>query len=91
MEGKKVIIEFDHTHGGLKTTDGKTPDWFQVMTTNGRYSKPQTVAIEGSTVVLTHDRLDPSRSVRFAWDEVAIPNLVNGEGLPACPFRAKAK
>ena len=89
VNGKKVIIEFDHTHGGLKTTDGKTPDWFQVMTTNGRYSKPLTIAIEGNTVVLTHDRLDPSGSVRFAWDEVAMPNLVNGEGLPACPFKVE--
>ena len=91
VEGKKVIIEFDHTHGGLKTTDGKAPDWFTVKLNNGRYSKPQTAVIEGNTVVLTHDRLDPSGSVRFAWDEVAMPNLVNGEGLPACPFSAKAK
>lgn len=91
VEGKKVFIEFDNTHGGLKTTDGKVPDWFQLMTTNGRYSKPQTITIEGNCVVLSHERLDPSGSVRFAWDEVAMPNLVNGEGLPACPFRTKAK
>lgn len=91
VEGKKVIIEFDHTHGGLKTTDGKAPDWFTVKLNNGRYSKPQTAVIEGNTVVLTHDRLDPSGSVRFAWDEVAMPNLVNGEGLPACPFSTEGK
>jgi len=26
-------------------------------------------------------------AVRFAWDETAQPNLINGAGLPAEPFR----
>jgi sialate O-acetylesterase len=26
-------------------------------------------------------------AVRFAWSEDAEPNLVNGAGLPASPFR----
>jgi sialate O-acetylesterase len=25
--------------------------------------------------------------VRFAWNELAMPNLVNAAGLPALPFR----
>lgn len=91
VKGEKVIIEFDHTHGGLKTSDGKAPDWFTVKLNNGRYSKPQSATIEGNTIILTHERLDPSGSVRFAWDELAMPNLINGEGLPAQPFRATAK
>jgi sialate O-acetylesterase len=27
------------------------------------------------------------RTVRFAWNETAQPNLCNSEGLPAEPFR----
>jgi sialate O-acetylesterase len=26
-------------------------------------------------------------AVRFAWDELAMPNLDNAAGLPALPFR----
>ncbi|MGA2618233.1 MAG: hypothetical protein ABSF26_11520 [Thermoguttaceae bacterium] len=26
-------------------------------------------------------------AVRFAWDEQAVPNLMNKEGLPASTFR----
>lgn len=91
VEGKKVIIEFDHAYGGLKTSNGKTPDWFTVKLNNGRYSKPQSVSIEENRVVLMHERLDPSGSVRFAWDELAMPNLINGEGLPALPFRTSGE
>ncbi|MBQ8607932.1 MAG: hypothetical protein IJ417_07070 [Bacteroidaceae bacterium] len=91
VEGKKVVIEFDHTYGGLKTSDGKAPDWFTVKLNNGRYSKPQSAYIEENRVVLTHERLDPSGSVRFAWDELAMPNLINGEGLPALPFRTSGE
>ena len=29
----------------------------------------------------------PGSKVRFAWTEVAMPNLVNAAGLPALPFR----
>lgn len=51
VEGKKVVIEFDHTNGGLKTSDGKAPDWFTVKLNNGRYSKPQSAYIEENRVV----------------------------------------
>jgi sialate O-acetylesterase len=27
-------------------------------------------------------------AMRFAWNKIAVPNLVNGAGLPASPFRA---
>jgi len=91
VEDNKLIVEFDYAHGGLKTNDGQAPDWFQLKTLNGRYVKPQRAWIEDNKVILVHDKLHPDGAVRFAWDEVAMPNLVNGEGLPAQPFRATIK
>jgi sialate O-acetylesterase len=30
-------------------------------------------------------------AVRFAWSNVAAPNLANAEGLPAQPFRTDGR
>ena len=38
---------------------------------------------------LTAHGVSAARSVRFAWNEAAQPNLVNGAGLPALPFRSE--
>lgn len=88
VDGKKVIIEFDHAANGLKTSDGKVPNWSQVWTTRGRYQKAK-AEIDGSRVILTHELFKPSEEIRFGWDEGAMPNLLNAEGLPAIPFRVK--
>lgn len=88
VDGKKIIIEFDHAANGLKTSDGKAPDWFYVWTKRGRYQQAN-AQIDGSRIILTHDQLKPSEEVRFGWDEAAMPNLLNAEGLPAIPFRVK--
>lgn len=89
IEDNQLILEFDHAPNGLTTRDEKAPDWFTVKTKSGKYQKPQTVFIEGNKVILTHDQLAIPAAVRFAWDELAMPNLINTEGLPACPFHTK--
>lgn len=86
-KGNQVTLYFDHAKNGLFTKDGKSPDWFMVKTNNGKFSKPQSATIKGNTVILTHDKLASPAAVRFAWDEIAMPNLTNKEGLPAVPFR----
>lgn len=87
VEDTKIIIEFDHAEGGLVTSDGKAPDWFKVKY-RGRFYKPQSSYIEGNKVILVHDQLYHPAAVRFAWDDVATPNLMNKAGLPARPFQA---
>ena len=44
--------------------------------------------IDGDTVVLTREEVAQPVAVRFAWSQVAVPNLMNKEGLPASAFRA---
>ena len=45
-------------------------------------------AIDGHTVLVHHSSVAKLRAVRFAWHQEAQPNLVNGAGLPAAPFRS---
>ncbi len=86
VEGDKIILEFGNTGSGLTTNDGKAPDWFHVKDETGNFTQAD-AAIEGNKVILSRGNNRNKPAVRFAWDETAMPNLCNKEGLPAVPFR----
>ncbi|MCE5276697.1 MAG: sialate O-acetylesterase [Planctomycetaceae bacterium] len=49
---------------------------------------PAQAKIDGKDrVVVWSDKVPQPADVRFAWHEMAQPNLVNSAGLPACTFR----
>ena len=47
--------------------------------------------IQNDKVVVWSDEVQNPQSVRFAWNERAMPNLFNKEGLPAVPFSTNGK
>jgi len=86
VEGDRIRIRFTHTGSGLITEDGKPPSHFTIAGAEGKFH-PATAAIAGDTVVVHCDRVPRPAAVRFAWEDDAIPNLRNREGLPASLFR----
>jgi sialate O-acetylesterase len=84
LDGARAVVHFENA-AGLKTRDGKAPDWFQIGGDNGRLVNA-TAKIEGETVVLTNPEVGQVTAVRFAWNKLAEPNLANGAGLPASAF-----
>ena len=46
-------------------------------------------AFDGDNVVVQSKEVSAPTQVRFGWRNIANPNLVNKEGLPASPFRTK--
>ena len=86
VEGKKVRVRFNHA-AGLKARDGKALTHFLIAGADGKYV-PAQAEIQGSTVVVSSSEVSKPVAVRFAWHEEAEPNLVNGAGLPASPFRS---
>jgi sialate O-acetylesterase len=86
VEGNKIRIEFDHVGGGLKARDGKPLSWFTIAGKEGDFVEA-TATIDGNTVVVTSEGVAEPAAVRFGWNELAEPNLMNAEGLPAGPFR----
>lgn len=72
---------------GLTTRDGKNPDWFEIAGKNGVF-KTANARIDGNSVILSSPEVSDPVSMRFAWHKLAVPNLVNGAGLPASAFRA---
>ena len=86
VEGNKVRIDFDHVGGGLKSRDGKPLSWFTIAGKEGDFVEA-TATIDGNSVVVSSDKITEPAAVRFGWNELAEPNLMNAEGLPAGPFR----
>ncbi|MGZ0654385.1 sialate O-acetylesterase [Coraliomargarita sp. W4R72] len=79
-------VHFDSAEG-LSTRDGKAPDWFEIADKTGNFKKAQ-AEINGTSITLKSNEVAEPLALRFAWHKLAIPNLVNGAGLPASPFRA---
>lgn len=88
VEGRTARIHFKDAQG-LRTRDGMAPTEFEVRTVTGAW-QPATARIDGTDVVLTPATADAETviiGVRFAPYNGSTPNLVNGVGLPAGPFK----
>ncbi|MBI2302541.1 MAG: 9-O-acetylesterase, partial [Armatimonadetes bacterium] len=86
IEGGKVRLEFDNVGSGLASRDGKPLDWFRIIGTDTGWLDA-TAEIDGNAVVVSAPDVKQAAAVTFAWTELAMPNLMNKEGLPARPFR----
>ena len=86
VEGNQIRIAFDHVGGGLKSRDGKPLSWFTIAGKEGEFVEASAV-VDGSSVVVSSDKIAEPAAVRFGWDQLADPNLMNAESLPASPFR----
>jgi sialate O-acetylesterase len=88
VEGNKIRVNFAHADGGLKARDDKPLTNFEIAGADGKFV-PAKATIDGQTVVVEADGVAAPTQVRFGWNGVANPNLVNNEGLPAGPFRSQ--
>jgi sialate O-acetylesterase len=88
IEGNKVILSFAHTGGGLKSRNDKPLSEFEIAGEDGKFVAAEAV-IEGNTVVVHASGVEKPTQVRFGWRNIANPNLINKDGLPASPFQTK--
>ena len=86
IEGNKIRVSFE-SGAGLRSSDDKDLTWFQVAGEDGEFFDAQ-ATIDNDTILVGSEQVASPRHVRFAWHQLAEPNLVNGAGLPASPFRS---
>ena len=87
ISGDKVVLEFEHAHGGLKSRDGQSLTWFTIAGADGKFVPAEAKITGKETVEVSSAEVKQPKAVRFAWVETAQPNLCNAAGLPAEPFR----
>jgi sialate O-acetylesterase len=82
-----IAIRFDHTGGGLVTRDGKPASWFEISAIDGVYQPAEAkISEDGKWILLTNPAVAKPDRARFAWSQIAEPNLMNKDGLPAAAF-----
>jgi sialate O-acetylesterase len=80
------VLSFDNVDGGLASKDNQPLTWFTIAGADKKFVPAQAVITNGTVSVSAPEVAQPV-AVRFAWSEIAQPNLANGAGLPAVPFR----
>jgi len=91
IEGKRIVLSFDHVGAGLATRERGAPlRGFAVADAQGRFHAA-TATIEGRQVIVSSADVPAPKAVRYAWvDNAGEANLVSLDGLPAGPFRTDA-
>ena len=85
----RIRCRFRHANG-LRTRDGKAPSHLDIAGSDRRFMRAQAM-IEGEILVVWCDQVARPVAVRYAWaDNPAGCNLINGDDLPASPFRSDA-
>jgi len=86
IEGQKVRVYFDQVDGGL-TAKGDGLTHFEVAGADQVFF-PAKANIDGETIVAFAEEIDQPVAVRYAFSNIAEPNLFNKAGLPASSFRS---
>ncbi len=82
-----IEIHFDHTGGGLVTRDGKSPTLFEIAGIDGEWQPANAeISSDAKTLMLSAQAVSHPDRARFAWSQIAEPNLTNKERLPAAAF-----
>lgn len=85
VENGRLVLDFARADG-LKTDDGGPVNCFRILYSNLKL-RDAVPEISGDRLVFEIPDGLEVLEIRFAWDEASLPNLVNGSGLPALPFR----
>ena len=88
IEFKGSVVEITGRHVQTwKTRDGKEPNWFELAGPDCVFH-PAHVEMTGNKLLVSSDKVPEARQIRFAWNQLAEPNLTNEAGLPLGAFRA---
>ena len=79
-------VYMSHT-AGMAARGGGEIKGFEVAGTDGNYVAAQ-AKVDGDTLMVWSASVSDPVSVRYAWADDPVCNLVNQAGLPAGPFRS---
>jgi len=86
IKGDRVELTFNDGGSPLMSKDDKPLVGFTIAGADGKFVEAQAIIKDNKVVVFSPEVSKPT-AVKFAWDELAKPNLFNKAGLPAAPFR----
>lgn len=84
LRGKTVVVEFFDPQP-LQTVDGKAVSHLELAGADGRFY-PAAGSIKGNLLEVACPNVAKPEKIRFAFDCIAIHNLINQRGIPVAPF-----
>ncbi|MCE5279144.1 MAG: hypothetical protein LLG03_14080 [Planctomycetaceae bacterium] len=90
IKGSEAAVSFDlcnSTGLSIRGKEGDELSWFEIAGADGKFVKAAAkIGPDGKSVIVSAAEVKEPANVRFGWDNAAVPNLINKEGLPASPF-----
>jgi sialate O-acetylesterase len=87
----RVRVDFDHA-GGLRTRDGKPVSHLELAGKDGKFHPAAgTLSANGASLEASAPEVKTPVKIRFGFDQLADPNLVNRAGVPAAPFELEIR
>jgi sialate O-acetylesterase len=85
IEKDKIKVQFSNSSSGL-IARGDQITSFEIAA-DDKVFLPAQAKIEGNNIIVYNKKIKNPVAVRFAFNNTAIPNLFNKEGLPVNLFR----
>ena len=85
IENNKITISFNNIGSGL-FIKGENATCFEIAGLDKKFLSAQAI-LEGDKIIVFNNNIKKPTAVRFAFNNTAIPNLFNKEGLPVNLFR----
>lgn len=82
----KARLRFEHVGSGLVARDDKPLSHFELCGAKGIFVPAEAAIVGAAELEVSAAGVDAVHALRFAWEQLAEPNLMNREGWPAGPF-----
>lgn len=84
FSGNQAEVEFDYGTGlELRSKES----FFEIAGPDGVFH-PAKATVDHDKIVAVSDKVKEAKQIRYAWADDCVPNLFNGAGLPASPFKS---
>lgn len=91
IEGRSLRLTFKPSPSALAVRGGGNRVQGFMLAGDDQRFHPADAKLDGDTVVVSSDGVPQPRAVRYGWsDNPEHANLINGDNLPASPFRSDA-
>ncbi|QQE12029.1 9-O-acetylesterase [Planctomycetota bacterium] len=86
ISGNYLFLKFSHVGDGLATRDGKAPDCFEIIG-DSSWQNAEAEIVSHDTIKLWSDEVEKPVAIRYAWNKLSSPNLINSANLPTGAFK----
>ncbi len=83
----KIILSFDHVHGGWRPFDVQQPIGFAIAGADKKFVWADAKLLKDNQIEVSSSQVGDPVAVRYAWADNPVCNMFDTVGLPLTPFR----